>query len=89
MNKYLMFEVTEKKPKTSVWAIKNIKDKEQIGEVFWYPGWRRYVYQLHPGVICDKSCGEEICQFLGLIMKERELRKKKVQRAENMRRRRR
>lgn len=47
--------------KTKVWNVVNTKD-EQLGSIFWYAPWRKYVAQLSG--LYDPDCLEDISQFL-------------------------
>lgn len=68
--KYLQFVKVVQKSKTSVWSCWTDKGKNrgiEIGEVKWYTSWRRYCFFPFPETIFDKSCMEDICDFIGQL----------------------
>lgn len=69
--KHLSFELQEKKPKTEVYAIISKNSGDKLGEIFWYPSWRRYVSETYEKVVIDSSCHKEISEFLDKLMEER------------------
>ncbi len=73
MNRYLRFEMVEKKPKTEVYVISSLKkyDTEVLARISWYGKWRRYVFYLSEGTLFDAACLGEVKEFIDNLMKER------------------
>ena len=46
MNRYLRFEMVEKKPTTEVYVVSSLKkfDTEVLAKISWYGKWRRHVF---------------------------------------------
>ena len=82
MNRYLRFEMVEKKPKTEVYVVSSLKefDTEVLGKISWYGKWRRYVFYPSEGTLFDAACLGEVKEFIDNLMKERKQanRKKEV-----------
>lgn len=35
-----------------------------LGWVYWYPGWRKYIYHPKPGTLYEEVCMTEIAEFI-------------------------
>ncbi len=67
--KYINFEFLEKKPKTVVYAVVNIKYGNYLGIIKWYPAWRKYCFFSNDGnYIYDTICLNEISEFMQGLM---------------------
>ena len=62
--KYIKFEKVAEKPKTSVWACKNINSGHILGLVKWYFPWRQYAYFPTNQAVYSKGCLDDISDFL-------------------------
>jgi len=49
---------------TDVWAVFAIQGDEFLGEVKWYSGWRRYVFEPDADAIFEQDCLRDIAGFL-------------------------
>ena len=63
---FLIFKELEKKPKTSVFGVYNIKQDDEIGRVKWHPSWRKYCFFTIPDYefVFDEECHRDIANFL-------------------------
>lgn len=84
--KYIEFNLIEKKPKTNVYAV-NKRDGEQIGMIFWYGAWRQYVFNPLPDTIWSHDCIDEIKNFLRYLKREHD-NKRRIEKTIEMRSRR-
>ena len=73
MNRYLRFEMVEKKPKTEVYVVSSLKefDNEVLAKISWYGKWRRYVFYPSEGTLFDSACLGEVKEFIDNLMKKR------------------
>ena len=65
--KYIRFEKTEDKPKTSVWSCRNNRSSEELGIIKWYSGWRQYCYFPLTQAVYSAGCLEDINSFIGQL----------------------
>ncbi len=77
LKKYLKFRIIEQKPKTNVYSVNN-NDNIQIGTIYWYSGWRRYIFESFPEIMIDQACLDEMSRFIGDLMKQRIEERKKL-----------
>ncbi len=77
LKKYLKFKIIEQKPKTNVYSVNN-NDDIQIGTIYWYSGWRRYILESLPEIMWDKACLDEASRFIDELMKQRIEERKKL-----------
>ncbi len=66
MNKYIEFNLVQQKPKTSIYAVRNIKSQDIIGWIKWYPQWRQYCFFPEPNCIFSVDCLECIIKFINV-----------------------
>ena len=64
MKKYIEFNLVEQKPKTSVYAVRNISSQLIIGWIKWYGAWRQYCFFPEENTIFSKGCLQEIIEFI-------------------------
>lgn len=66
MSKWVKFELIEEKPKTKIWAVISIKDADEIGEIKWNNGWRRYTFYPEEDyeTYFDAECLRDIATFI-------------------------
>lgn len=78
MSKWLEFEKNERAQgkKTDTWVVVNKVTGKAIGAIFWYGGFRKYVFQSNHGIIMDAGCMADVSDFLTQIMEEWKLRNK-------------
>ena len=74
--KYIRFEFLEKKPKTMVYAVVNIKHGNILGVVKWHPHWRKYCFFSEGDTIYDIGCLDNIKDFIQDLMNKRLLQQK-------------
>ena len=60
----------EKGKKMHKYKVRNHSLYENIGEIHWRGGWRKYVFQAEPNVDMDKGCHKQIDDFTDKLMKE-------------------
>lgn len=63
--KYIQFDLVEQKPKTSVWAVRNIKSQSIIGYIKWYCAWRQYCFFPETETLYSAGCLQDIINFMG------------------------
>jgi hypothetical protein len=69
--KYIEFNLVECKPKTKVYAVRNINNQLILGYIEWYTAWRQYCFLTQNGMVFSKDCLEDICGFIKQLMDER------------------
>jgi hypothetical protein len=57
--------------KTDIYDVVNDSNQVHVGQVKWYGGFRKYVFEPAQFTLFDASCLIEISQFLSAIMEER------------------
>lgn len=74
IGEYLYAEEQPKKEnkKTKTWKIVSNKNNVTLGTIYWYNGWRQYVFSPEPQTIYSLGCMEDIIKF---IDKQRRLHK--------------
>jgi len=55
---------TLKKPKTGVYAVRNIKSQQIIGWIKWYSHWRQYCFFPEPETVYSKGCLKDTINFM-------------------------
>lgn len=82
---YIEFEELTPKPKTKVYAVRNIKYGTTLGVIKWYPSWRKYCFFSEGNFIYDVICLTDIREFIQNLMDERMVIKEKEKtRIENL-----
>jgi hypothetical protein len=69
--RYLVFKVTEQKPKTKVISVINKSSQRPIAKILWYPEWRQYCFLPNPGTIWNNTCLNEVNSVIDMLMAER------------------
>lgn len=57
-------------------------DDAKLGEVFWYPSWRRYTYTPIRQQVLDAQCLKELADWLNRRTHERQVERKQEREAE-------
>ena len=70
--KYLIFKVTEHKPKTKVVSVINKSSGREIAKIQWYPDWRQYCFLPNPGTIWNNTCLSDVNSAIEILMTERQ-----------------
>lgn len=72
MSKWLAFDKCVRDPgkKTDFWHVYNKVTNVTIGAVYWYGGFRKYIFAPNANIILDASCMNDISQFLTSAMDE-------------------
>ena len=74
-NKYIEFKLLERKPKTSVYSVSNIKQVELdgliLGIIKWFPSWRQYCFFPEADCVFNIHCLNDIKEFIQDLMDER------------------
>lgn len=71
---FLKFEEILDKPKrirTQRWRVMSVSGDEQLGVVYWWSAWRRYVFAAAMQTIYDADCMWDIADFIALRTVER------------------
>ena len=71
MSEYIEFEVIDKKPRTLVYSVINIKSEMSLGTIQWHGAWRQYCFFPIPYTIFNIECMEHIIKFIQKLMEER------------------
>ena len=69
MEDYIEFKIIERKPRTFVYSVRNVKHGEELGRVFWYGAWRQYVFESMQGAVWSCECLKKVADFLTSINK--------------------
>ena len=70
-SKYLSFEkYTIPGRKTSLYDVKNKQTLEQLGTIYFYPAWRKFVFEPFADLIFDNSCLTDIIEFIKEVQAE-------------------
>jgi hypothetical protein len=62
--KYIEFNLVEQKPKTSIWAVRNIASQIILGYIKWHPQWRQYCFFPESDTIFSVGCLNDINSFI-------------------------
>ena len=57
--------------KTWTWAVANRKSGGVLGQIRWYPPWRRYCYFPRGGTVLSAGCMRDVVRFITRRMQER------------------
>lgn len=72
-NTYLSFqEASQPEKKTRRWIIFNRQTNGCLGEIAYFPHWRKYVFQAHNDPIFDINCLTEVTDFLAAHRNDRQ-----------------
>jgi len=71
MSEYIEFKLIDKKTKTSVYSVENIKSEMSLGTIQWYGAWRQYCFFPIPHTIFNIGCMEYIIKFIQKLMEEK------------------
>ena len=63
-SKWLVFEISERKPKTVVIQVGNNFDGSALGIISWYSRWRCYAFEPDGFTIYEKKCLRDIANLL-------------------------
>lgn len=68
-DKWLRFELVEKKPKTNVYFVYSKSDDSCLGAVRWYPAWRHYCFFPNDEfeIVFSDRCLETLSLFVKLL----------------------
>lgn len=50
--------------KTLRWQVHAKRDNAALGEIKWYPGWRKYAFMPAPDTIFEQRCLRDIAEFI-------------------------
>ena len=67
--KYIEFNLVQQKPKTQVYAVRNIKSQMILGYVQWHCSWRQYCFfptQLSE-LVFSNGCLQGIIEFINSL----------------------
>lgn len=68
-DKYIEFNLIEQKPKTQVYAVRNIKSQLVIGLIKWHCAWRQYCFfPTHfSETVFSNGCLQDIIDFINQL----------------------
>ena len=69
--KYLIFKVTEEKPKTKVISVINKSAADEIATIEWYGEWRQYCFMPGYGTVWNNTCIDDVNSVINILMDER------------------
>lgn len=69
--KWITFTLLESKTKTSVWGIVSKEGNVSLGQIKWFARWRKYSFFPAMGTVFEKTCLNEITQFMEKLMNDR------------------
>jgi len=68
-----------KKIKTEIWECRNLEHGFILGEIRWRGSWRQYCFFPDPDNIFNRSCLNDIADFIKQLMEGRKHGKAKIQ----------
>ncbi|MEX2738971.1 MAG: hypothetical protein Q6356_007885 [Candidatus Wukongarchaeota archaeon] len=68
-----MFELIEQKPKTQVYGVHSKSNGEYLGKIYWYFGWRQYIFESRNGIIWSIGCMQQLQDFIKSLMEARKI----------------
>lgn len=71
MPKYVEFILKEEKPKTQVYGVYTKAEGYFLGEIKWFPHWRKYAFFPANHTVFEEICLNDIIIFLNEIMGKR------------------
>lgn len=77
MSKYVYFEEFGLSPsgKTKLIHVKSMNGDLNLGEIRWFPSWRKYTFQPLEDMIFDNKCMNEISDYLEKLMLDHKVKK--------------
>lgn len=69
--KFIEIILTEKKPKTNVYEVYNLKSGGSLGTIRWYGAWRQYCFYPDTNCIFSVGCLQDIINFINKVKSER------------------
>lgn len=73
MSKYIDFILMENEPKTKVYDIVNKQYGGIIGQIKWFPSWRKYSFFPAKETVFEQTCLIDIIDFLNKLQIERKV----------------
>lgn len=71
--KFIKIEEIKQLPKTKIFRIHSIKDKDDLGFVRWHPPWRCYAFFPEENTVWSYICLSEIINFIEKLREERKV----------------
>ncbi len=71
MSEFIEFELLKKNPKTSIYAVQNLKSNRMIGLIKWYGPWRQYCFFPDRDTIFNMDCMRYIIDYIKELMDAR------------------
>ena len=68
---FIKFKELAPKPKTKVFAVINIQHEHLLGEIKWYPSFRKYCFFPEANTVWESICLEDIKEFIDNLMLDR------------------
>jgi len=62
--KYIEFNLVMQKPKTAVYAVRNIKSHYILGYIQWHCTWRQYCFYPDSNCVFSAGCLKDIIDFM-------------------------
>ena len=71
MSEYIEIKLIDKKSKTSVYSVVNLKSETSLGTIQWYGPWRQYCFFPLHSMVFNVGCMRHIIDFIQKLMEER------------------
>ena len=69
---YVRFKEYQDTGKTKKFYILSKENDDLLGEIKWYPSWRKYIFHTYNQCVFEQICLGDIIKFLDYLKKERE-----------------
>ncbi len=77
-SKYIEFYELADSGKTKIWDILSKRHGDILGKIKWYGAWRQYCFFPSPAVVFNKTCMEDIIDFIQEEMAYRSIKKSRI-----------
>lgn len=71
MSKWIKFQQAGDTGKTKIWDVVTKDGKVLLGQIKWYPGWRKYAFFPFEKTIYEQICLRDLAEFMEQEMKAR------------------
>lgn len=76
LGKYMVtVELGNGSRKTKLWDVVNKNHSDKLGQIKWYNGWRRYIFEPEPCTVFSSDCMRSIA---GFVDKQNQLHKEQI-----------
>lgn len=71
MREYKFIQFEKQYVSRDHYTIRNKRDGDRLGEIYWYKTWNQYVAEFSIGAVFSMDCLDDINDFMWLITKEK------------------